>query len=86
MRRLILFALAPVAAVVLVPTVAVADSATHTYLLVMEEPNFDGFLRHRPARTAEHLGAADRRCHAQRPRHHQLHHSAGGDNRYIQIS
>src|SRR5205823_1357778 len=27
-------------AVLLVPTVAVADSATHTYLLVMEEPNF----------------------------------------------
>jgi hypothetical protein len=25
---------------VLVPTVAVADSATHTYLVVMEEPNF----------------------------------------------
>jgi hypothetical protein len=40
MRRLILFALALTAAVVLVPTVAVADSATHTYLLVMEEPNF----------------------------------------------
>jgi hypothetical protein len=40
MRRLILLALAFTAAVVLVPTVAVADSATHTYLLVMEEPNF----------------------------------------------
>jgi hypothetical protein len=40
MRRLILLALALTAAVVLVPTVAVADSATHTYLLVMEEPNF----------------------------------------------
>jgi hypothetical protein len=40
MRRLILLALALAAAVVLVPTVAVADSATHRYLLVMEEPNF----------------------------------------------
>jgi len=40
MRRLILLALAVAAAVLLVPTVAVADSATHTYLLVMEEPNF----------------------------------------------
>src|SRR6266702_2904307 len=39
MRRLILFALALAAAVVLVPTVAVADSATHAYLLVMDEPN-----------------------------------------------
>jgi hypothetical protein len=40
MKRLILLALALTAAVVLVPTVAVADSATHTYLLVLEEPNF----------------------------------------------
>lgn len=40
MRRLILLALAVTAAVVLVPTVAVADSATHTYVLVLEEPNF----------------------------------------------
>ncbi len=40
MRRLILLALALAAVVVLVPTIAVADSATHTYLLVMEEPNF----------------------------------------------
>jgi hypothetical protein len=40
MRRLILLALALTAAVVLVPTVAVADSATHTYRLVMEGPNF----------------------------------------------
>ena len=40
MRRLILLALALTAAVLLVPTVAVAYSATHTYLLVMEEPNF----------------------------------------------
>jgi hypothetical protein len=40
MRRLILLALTLTAAVVLVPTIAVADSATHTYLLVMEEPNF----------------------------------------------
>jgi hypothetical protein len=40
MRRLILLALALTAAVLLVPTIAVADSATHTYMLVMEEPNF----------------------------------------------
>jgi hypothetical protein len=40
MRRLILLALAVTAAVVLLPTTAVADSATHTYLLVMDEPNF----------------------------------------------
>src|SRR5437660_7147335 len=39
MRRLILLALTLAAAVVLVPTVAVADSATHAYLLVMDEPN-----------------------------------------------
>ncbi len=40
MRRLIMLALAFTAVVALVPTVAVADSATHTYLLVMEGPNF----------------------------------------------
>ena len=40
MRRLILFVLGLTAALVLVPTTAVADSATHTYLLIMEEPNF----------------------------------------------
>jgi hypothetical protein len=40
MRRLILFVLGLTAALVLVPTTAVADSATHTYVLVMEEPNF----------------------------------------------
>jgi hypothetical protein len=40
MGRLILFVLGLTAALVLVPTTAVADSATHTYLLVMEEPNF----------------------------------------------
>jgi hypothetical protein len=39
MRRLILLALTLTAAAVLVPTVAVADSATHTYLLEMGEPN-----------------------------------------------
>jgi hypothetical protein len=39
MRRLILVALALTAAVQLVPTVAVADSATHTYMLEMGEPN-----------------------------------------------
>jgi hypothetical protein len=40
MRRLILLALALTAAGVLAPTVAVADSATHTYVLEMGEPNF----------------------------------------------
>ncbi len=40
MRRLILFVLALAAALVLVPTTAVADSAAHRYVLVMEEPNF----------------------------------------------
>jgi hypothetical protein len=40
MRRLILFVLGLVAALVLVPTTAVADSATHSYVLVMEEANF----------------------------------------------
>ena len=39
MRRLILLALALTAAVLLVPTIAVADSATHTYMLEMGEPN-----------------------------------------------
>ena len=38
MRRLILLALALAAAAVLVPTVAVADSATHAYVLEMGEP------------------------------------------------
>jgi hypothetical protein len=40
MRRLILFVLGLTAALVLVPTTAVADSATHSYVLAMEEPNF----------------------------------------------
>jgi hypothetical protein len=39
MRRLILFVLGLVAALVPVPTTAVADSTTHTYLVVMEVPN-----------------------------------------------
>jgi hypothetical protein len=40
MRRLILFVLGLAAALVIVPTAAVADSATHSYVLVMEQPNF----------------------------------------------
>jgi hypothetical protein len=40
MRRLILLLLGLTAALVLVPATAVADSATHTYMLFMEEPNF----------------------------------------------
>lgn len=40
MRRLILFVLGLTAALAFVPTTAVADSATHSYVLVMEEPNF----------------------------------------------
>jgi hypothetical protein len=40
MRRLILFVLGLTAACVLIPTTAVADSTTHTFLLVMEAPNF----------------------------------------------
>ena len=40
MGRLILLALVLTAAVVLLPTTAGADSASHSYLLVMEEPNF----------------------------------------------
>ena len=40
MTRLILFVLGLTAVLVLVPTTAVADSATHSYVLVMEEPNF----------------------------------------------
>src|SRR5204863_4694367 len=40
MKRLILFVLGLAAALVLVPTTAVADSATHNYVLVMEEANF----------------------------------------------
>jgi hypothetical protein len=39
MRRLILFVLGLAAALVLVPTTAVADSATHSYVLA-EEANF----------------------------------------------
>ncbi len=40
MRRLILLVLGLAAVLVLVPTAAVADSATHTYMLEMEGPNF----------------------------------------------
>ena len=40
MRRVILLVLGLAGALVLVPTTAVADSATHTYVLVMEEANF----------------------------------------------
>jgi hypothetical protein len=40
MRRLILFVLALASALVFIPTTAVADSATHSYVLVMGEPNF----------------------------------------------
>jgi hypothetical protein len=36
MRRLILCVLGPAAALVLVPTTAVADSGTHSYMLVMQ--------------------------------------------------
>ncbi len=39
MRRLILFVLGLTAALVLVPTTAVADSATHTYMVLMDAPN-----------------------------------------------
>jgi hypothetical protein len=40
MRRLILFVLGLAAALVLTPTAAVGSSATHTYMLEMEGPNF----------------------------------------------
>ncbi len=40
MRRVILFVLGFAAALVLMPTTAVADSATHTYTLLMEGANF----------------------------------------------
>jgi hypothetical protein len=40
MRRMIFFVLGLTAALVLMPTTAVADSATHTYTLAMEGPNF----------------------------------------------
>jgi hypothetical protein len=40
MRRLILSVLGLTAALVFVPSAAVADSAPHSYVLVMEEPNF----------------------------------------------
>jgi hypothetical protein len=40
MRRLILFMLGLTAAFFVVPATAVADSATHSYVLVMEEANF----------------------------------------------
>jgi len=39
MRSVMLFVLALTAALVLLPTTAVADSATHTYLLEMDAPN-----------------------------------------------
>jgi hypothetical protein len=39
MRRSILFVLGLTAALVLLPTTATADSATHTYLVVMDVPN-----------------------------------------------
>jgi hypothetical protein len=40
MRRLLLLVLGLTAALVLVPSAAVADSATHTYMLEMEGANF----------------------------------------------
>jgi hypothetical protein len=40
MRRLFLLVLGLAAALVLMPTAAVADSATHKYMLEMEGPNF----------------------------------------------
>ncbi|NUR78659.1 MAG: hypothetical protein HOQ28_20520 [Thermoleophilia bacterium] len=40
MRRLIVLVLGLAAALVLVPSAAIADSATHTYMLEMEGPNF----------------------------------------------
>src|SRR5919109_1079110 len=40
MRRLSLLVLGLAAALVLMPTAAVADNATHTYMLEMEGPNF----------------------------------------------
>jgi hypothetical protein len=40
MRRLVFVVLSLAAALVLVPTAAVADNATHTYTLEMEGPNF----------------------------------------------
>jgi hypothetical protein len=40
MRRLIQLALRPEAALGLVPSTAIADSATHVYTLEMEGPNF----------------------------------------------
>jgi hypothetical protein len=40
MKRLMLLVLGLAAALVLVPSAAVADSATHTYTLEMEGPNF----------------------------------------------
>jgi hypothetical protein len=40
MRRLMLLVLGVSAALVLVPSAAVADSAAHTYMLEMEGPNF----------------------------------------------
>jgi hypothetical protein len=40
MRRLTLVVVGVVAALVLAPSAAVADSAPHTYLLEMESPNF----------------------------------------------
>jgi hypothetical protein len=40
MRRLLLAALGLGAALVLVPSAALADSATHTYMLEMDGPNF----------------------------------------------
>ena len=39
MKRLLALALAISAGLVFAPSTALADSATHTYLLVMEEPN-----------------------------------------------
>jgi len=40
MKRILLLVLGLAAALVLVPSAAVADSATHTYMLKMEGPNF----------------------------------------------
>src|SRR6266540_3006595 len=56
MRRLMLFVLGLAASLVLLPTTAVADSATHTYLLEMDAPN----IGHAPQPARRSVGNPDR--------------------------
>ena len=55
MRGLMLLVLSLAAALALVPSAAVADGATHTYMLEMEGPNFGSAAPSSGTRTGDPL-------------------------------